>query len=152
MNQQKQIGAELSFIDRLIDGEQSYISRYRSGLRRDLEDLLNTSIRVRGAPPFLEELDDTLVNYGIMDLFTANLTTVADRERIKLSIKKKIEVFEPRLINVEITQIVNNDARSSLLSLRIFAETIIDETAEEIIFNSTVDVATGLIRAELMPR
>jgi type VI secretion system protein ImpF len=152
MNQQKQIGAELSFIDRLIDGEQSYISRYRSGLRRDLEDLLNTSIRVRGAPPFLEELDDTLVNYGIMDLFTANLTTVADRERIKLSIKKKIELFEPRLINVEITQIVNNDARSSLLSLRIFAETIIDETAEEIIFNSTVDVATGLIRAELMPR
>jgi type VI secretion system protein ImpF len=100
----------------------------------------------------LEELDDTLVNYGIMDLFTANLTTVADRERIKLSIKKKIELFEPRLINVEITQIVNNDARSSLLSLRIFAETIIDETAEEIIFNSTVDVATGLIRAELMPR
>jgi type VI secretion system protein ImpF len=152
MDQQKRIGAELSFIDRLIDGEHSYISRYRSGLRRDLEDLLNTSIRVRGAPTFLEELDDSLVNFGIIDLFTANLTTVADRDRIKSSIKKKIEIYEPRLMNVEITPIVDKDARSPLLALRIFAETIIDETAEEIIFNSTVDVATGLIRTELVPR
>lgn len=152
MEQQKRLGAELSILDRLIDSDQSYISTYRSGLRRDLEDLLNTTLRARGALPYLEELEGSLVNFGIIDLFTVNLTTAADRERVLLNISKTIEKYEPRLMNIQISQIDEKETRSHLLRIKIIADTIIDESGEEIIFNSTVDVATGLIRTELIAR
>ena len=148
----KRLGAELSFIDRLVIQDQTPLNQYRTGIRRDLEDLLNTVVRARTIPDNLDELNDSFINFGIVDLLTVNLATQSDRDKIILYIKKQIEKYEPRLYNIIIEDISNKDARSHTLSLRIVAETVIDNSPQEIIFNSKIDVSTGNIVTNVIPR
>jgi type VI secretion system lysozyme-like protein len=102
----KRQGAELSFIDRLVIQDQTPQNQYRTGIRRDLEDLLNTVVRARSIPNRLDDLNDSLINYGIVDLLTVNLTTQSDRDKIIEYIKHQIEKFEPRLFNIAIIDVV----------------------------------------------
>ena len=148
----KRSGAELSFIDRLINLDQTVANQFRAGLRRDLEDLLNTVIRARSFPDYLGELDHSLVNFGIEDLLTTNLSTASDRDRVILYIQKTIEKYEPRLMNISIMNISNQENRSHTLALRIVAETIIDNNSEEIIFNSKIDISTGAVTTNVSAR
>lgn len=152
MVQQKPLGAELSLIDRLIDHEQGYIDQFRAGLRRDLEDLLNTNLRVRSIPSDLEELDFSIANYGILDLLTSNLTTQSERQKVINIIKEVVEKFEPRLMNVSITEISTDEVRSHTLGLKLVAETIIGSSSEEVIFHTKVDISTGSIKADVNSR
>jgi type VI secretion system protein ImpF len=148
----KRSGAELSFIDRLINLDQTVANQFRAGLRRDLEDLLNTVIRARSFPDYLGELDHSLVNFGIEDLLTTNLSTASERDRVILYIQKTIEKYEPRLMNISIMNISNQENRSHTLALRIVAETIIDDNPEEIIFNSKIDISTGAVTTNVSAR
>jgi type VI secretion system protein ImpF len=148
----KRQGAELSFIDRLVIQDQTPQNQYRTGIRRDLEDLLNTVVRARSIPNRLDDLNDSLINYGIVDLLTVNLTTQSDRDKIIEYIKHQIEKFEPRLFNIAIEDISNKDARSHTLSLKIVAETVIDNSQQEIIFNSRIDVSTGNIITNVLQK
>ena len=148
----KRSGAELSFIDRLINLDQTVANQFRAGLRRDLEDLLNTVIRARSFPDYLGELDHSLVNFGIEDLLTTNLSTASERDRVILYIQKTIEKYEPRLMNISIMNISNQENRSHTLALRIVAETIIDNNSEEIIFNSKIDISTGAVTTNVSAR
>ena len=148
----KRSGAELSFIDRLINLDQTVANKFRAGLRRDLEDLLNTVIRARSFPDYLGELDHSLVNFGIEDLLTTNLSTASERDRVILYIQKTIEKYEPRLMNISIMNISNQENRSHTLALRIVAETIIDNNSEEIIFNSKIDISTGAVTTNVSAR
>jgi type VI secretion system protein ImpF len=148
----KRSGAELSFIDRLINLDQTVANQFRAGLRRDLEDLLNTVIRARSFPDYLGELDHSLVNFGIEDLLTTNLSTASERDRVILYIQKTIEKYEPRLMNISIMNISNQENRSHTLALRIVAETIIDNNPEEIIFNSKIDISTGAVTTNVSAR
>ena len=148
----KRSGAELSFIDRLINLDQTVANQFRAGLRRDLEDLLNTVIRARSFPDYLGELDHSLVNFGIEDLLTTNLSTASERDRVILYIQKTIERYEPRLMNISIMNISNQENRSHTLALRIVAETIIDNNPEEIIFNSKIDISTGAVTTNVSAR
>jgi type VI secretion system protein ImpF len=152
MDYNKRSGAELSFIDRLINVDQSVASQFRAGLRRDLEDLLNTVIRARSFPDYLNELDHSLINFGIKDLLTTNMSTSSERDKVILYIQKTIEKYEPRLMNISIVNISDNENRSHTLALRIIAETIIDNNPEEIIFNSKIDVSTGAVITNVSAR
>lgn len=152
MAQQKALGADLSLIDRLIDYEQSYIDQFRSGLRRDLEDLLNTNLRARSIPGDLEELDNSIINYGIVDLLTSNLSTQSERQKVINRIKEVVEQFEPRLMNVSISEISTDEIRSHTLGLKLVADTIIGNSTEEIIFHTKVDISTGSVKADVNSR
>lgn len=145
-------GAELSLIDRLVIQDLTPLDQYRLGIRRDLEDLLNTVVRARSIPDNLRDLNDSSISFGIVDLLTVNLASQSDQDKIILYIKKQIEKHEPRLFNIIIEDISNKDARSHMLSLRIIAETIIDNSPQEIIFNSKIDVATGNVVTSVSPR
>jgi type VI secretion system protein ImpF len=148
----KKSGEDLSFIDRLINLDQTVANQFRAGLRRDLEDLLNTSIRARGFPDYLGELDQSLINFGIKDLLTTNLSTASERDGVILYIQKTIEKYEPRLMNISIVNISDKESRSHTLALRIIAETIIDNNLEEIIFNSKIDISTGAVTTNVSAR
>lgn len=152
MAQQKALGADLSLIDRLIDYEQSYIDQFRSGLRRDLEDLLNTNLRARSIPGNLDELDNSIINYGIVDLLTSNLSTQSERQKVINRIKEVVEQFEPRLMNVSISEISTDEIRSHTLGLKLVADTIIGNSTEEIIFHTKVDISTGSVKADVNSR
>ena len=152
MDNLKRSGADLSIIDRLIVEEQSYLNQFRAGVRRDLEDLLNTVVRATSIPDYLEELDESIVNFGIADLLTTNVSTQSERDKLILYIKKTIEKYEPRLINIAIIDTSDKKEKSNIFSLKIVAETIIDNNTEEIVFDSTIDTSTGLITTNVASR
>lgn len=152
MDNLKRLGADLSIIDRLIVEEQSYLNQFRAGVRRDLEDLLNTVVRAASIPDYLEELDESIVNFGIADLLTTNVSTQSERDKLILYIKKTIEKYEPRLINIAIIDTSDKKEKSNIFSLKIVAETIIDNNTEEIVFDSTIDTSTGLITTNVASR
>lgn len=152
MDNLKRLGADLSIIDRLIVEEQSYLNQFRAGVRRDLEDLLNTVVRAASIPDYLEELDESIVNFGIADLLTTNVSTQSERDKLILYIKKTIEKYEPRLINIAIIDTSDKKEKSNIFSLKIVAETIIDNNTEEMVFDSTIDTSTGLITTNVASR
>ena len=92
------------------------------------------------------------MNFGIEDLLTTNLSTASERDRVILYIQKTIEKYEPRLMNISIMNISNQENRSHTLALRIVAETIIDNNSEEIIFNSKIDISTGAVTTNVSAR
>ena len=152
MSREKPSGAELSFLDRLIDYEQSYIDQFRAGLRRDLEDLLNTNLRARSIPGDLDELDNSFMNYGIVDLLTCNLTTQSERQKVINGIRETVAKFEPRLMNISISEISTDEVRSHTLGLKLVAETIIGNSTEEVIFHTKVDISTGTVKTDVSSR
>ena len=146
------IGADISVVDRLLNRDSLPVNQFLTGLRRDLEDLLNTVIRARACPVYLTELGDSMVNYGVIDLMTANFTTQEERDKTLASIKEAILRFEPRLINLSILDVSDEQAPTHTLMLKIVAETVFEDSHEEIVFNSKIDTATGAVALDVMQR
>jgi type VI secretion system protein ImpF len=146
------IGADISVIDRLLNRDSLPVNQFLTGLRRDLEDLLNTAIRAQACPMYLTELGDSMVNYGVIDLMTANFTTQEERDKTLASIKQAILRFEPRLINLSILDVSDEQSPSHTLMLKIVAETVFEDSHEEIVFNSKIDTATGAVALDVMQR
>jgi len=146
------IGADISVIDRLLNRDSLPVNQFLTGLRRDLEDLLNTAIRARACPIYLTELGDSMVNYGVIDLMTANFATQEERDKTLASIKQAILRFEPRLINLSILDVSDEQSPSHTLMLKIVAETVFEDSHEEIVFNSKIDTATGAVALDVMQR
>lgn len=152
MDHPTRIGADLSIIDRLLNQNSSPINQFLNGLRRDLEDLLNTVVRARACPIYLDELSNSIVNFGIIDLMTTNFTTQAERDKSLSTIRDIILRFEPRLVNLNIIDVSDQQAPSHTLMLRIIAETIFEDSHEEIVFNSNIDTASGAVVLEAIQR
>ena len=152
MDHLSRIGADISIIDRLLNQGSSPVNQFLTGLRRDLEDLLNTVVRARACPNYLDELNSSMVNYGLIDLMTANFTTQEEREKTLASIRGAILRFEPRLVNLSIIDISDQQSPSHTLMLKIIAETIFEDSHEEIVFNSKIDTATGAVALDVMQR
>lgn len=103
----------LSLFDRLIDDapdeaqepqedEEAAFARFKLGLRRDLEGLLNGK---RPHAPWLgrdPEIADTIVGFGMPDLSTEDFAAAAVRERIRRMIATCIRTYETRLTRVEV--------------------------------------------------
>lgn len=152
MDHPTRIGADLSIIDRLLNQNSSPINQFLNGLRRDLEDLLNTVVRARACPIYLDELSNSIVNFGIIDLMTTNFTTQAERDKSLSTIRDIILRFEPRLVNLNIIDVSDQQAPSHTLMLKIIAETIFEDSHEEIVFNSNIDTASGAVVLEAIQR
>ena len=87
-----------SLLDRLLDdnpqSEQGYFEVYSQNIgnleecvKRDLENLLNTRRRCKSWPSELRELNNSLVNYGLPDFLSMNLSFDEGRQlfgRMKL--------------------------------------------------------------------
>ena len=107
-----------SLIDRLIDlspmspdepakSQGQIVYEMKISLRRDLENLLNTRWSCVTWPPEYEELDLSLVNYGIPDFTGVNMGGPENQKRLIQIVKRAIEKFEPRLIKFSIQ--INNE-------------------------------------------
>ena len=76
-----------SLVDRLVDhhsdragDDMPSLARLREGLRRDLEAMLNTRKRFLTWSSHLDELDRSLVNYGLNDLTNESVASPDFRE------------------------------------------------------------------------
>ncbi|OYX73644.1 MAG: hypothetical protein B7Y95_08470 [Rhizobiales bacterium 32-66-11] len=129
----------LSLVDRLLDADRPTVAAFRDGLRRDLEELLNTDRRVIGWAADLTELDTSLVNFGVMCLSTVNLSTEQRRAQVVEEIGDIIRQWEPRLANMRVSAVPNVDSSDRSLRMRIEAEILIEPSPEPMIFDTLID-------------
>ena len=144
----------LSVLDRLLDDdpgnsvelpldENQKLRMIQLYVRRDIQDLLNTRYRCVAWPPELEELSDSLINYGIPDFTAASLNASQDVDILIAAIRRAIALFEPRLTELRILQIDNQYYVDRTFRFRIEAMLMIEEKKHRVQFDSSMESATG---------
>lgn len=136
-----------SFLDRLIDPAQT--QSFKSVLLRDVEDLLNTHRPPEGQFEGLEEVEKSVVNFGLKDLTLFAQKSEDDRNRVYRHIEETIERFEPRLQRVKVTPRDYDEVekeekaqfRRGSLYLRIEAQ--LRGASENIVFESILELNKG---------
>lgn len=148
-----------SILDRLLDddpgnnidtaiGKHQKIKQLRNSVRRDLENLMNSRLRVIEPGEEYRELDKSLLNYGLPDLATINITDLEKRKEFTVKMEKILREFEPRFKNVNISYIENKDKIDRTLHFRIDATLYADPSPEVVIFDSVLEPVTRSISIE----
>jgi len=138
---------KLSVLDRLMapdeaalrSGTGSNLQRLRESVRRDLEDLLNTRVRCRSWPEGLDQLDHSLVNYGLPDFTGLKLGAPSEQETFRRILQTAIETFEPRLENVTVRRFQSGDPLDRTLTFRIEAVLRVTPVEEPIVLTSRIE-------------
>jgi len=140
-----------SVLDRLIgdDEEVSSITRMRSvrdlkaAVRRDLEWLLNTRSVAIPPPESLHEVRESVYTYGVGDITSLSADDPKARVRLRGMIEEAIRVFEPRLMNVLVTESGADAREVRQLRFSIQAVLRMDPSPERISFDTVLDVGRG---------
>ena len=149
----------LSIIDRLLDKDpreptdppQIAAQTYRDfyfAIRRDLEALLNTRQRVGVLPSGLRELDQSLVNYGIPDFTSSNLSSSNGRLKFVRLVEAVIRRYEPRFKSVKVTLLDNAEPLDRTLRFRIDAVVYAEPAPEKLVFDSALEPVTGTVEVK----
>jgi type VI secretion system protein ImpF len=133
--------------DRVID-----VRRLREIVQRDLGWLLNTynnSIEID--PELYPHASRSVLSFGVQDIAGGYAT--GDRvELIRKSIRKAIEVFEPRLrsgsVDVQIRVKEGEEARNPTVSFDIRADMWAEPVPMELYMRTDVDLTTGDVAIE----
>lgn len=148
-----------SILDRLFDdepdnsneidlGQHQKLKQLRSSVRRDLESLMNARYRVMQPGEEFEELDTSLLNYGLPDLATVNITDLDKRKEFTSRMEKILKEFEPRFKDVNVSYLDNKDNTDRTLRFRIDATLYADPSPEVVVFDSILEPVTRNINIE----
>ena len=117
-------------------------------VRRDLENLLNTRQRCLAWPEDSDELEGSVVGYGIPDLTGENLSSQNNRAKFLRSIEDAIRRFEPRFQSVKVTP-VENENEDRTVHFRIDALLHADPLPEKLVFDSSLEPTTRAFEVAL---
>ena len=142
-----------SVLDRLIDDDPGaasdtrrsrgqFLSDLRRSVRRDIETLLNSRRRCVSWPAGLEQLERSLVNYGIPDFSGANLASEGQRELFCRVIEEALRRHEQRFQRVSVTMVEGEDPIERTLRFRIEALVHAEPTPEPLIADTVLDPVT----------
>ncbi len=148
-----------SILDRLMDDEPhiqieqdknrtQYLRELRNSVKRDLENLLNTRYRMQSPPEDLQELEFSILNYGLPDLATVNIADIEKKRAFTKNLEKTLRAFEPRFKSVKVVHIDNKDSTDRTLRFRIDATLHADPAPEVIIFDSVLDPVFRTVKVE----
>lgn len=148
-----------SVLDRLLDDDPGNqydddrsrfrrIKDLRASVRRDLEHLLNTRCRVVSPPASLNEVGQSLMNYGLPDLATVNMLDIAKKKEFTRSIEQVIRSFEPRFKSVRVTHTDNTDKHDRAVRFRIDALMYADPAPEVVVFDSVLEPVLRTVTVE----
>ena len=143
-----------SVLDRLLDAEpdvkrepeKSRVQILRDlkiSVRRDLESLLNTRKRAVPFADDLNELEVSLVNYGIPDFTGQQLSGPAAREEFRRKVEAVIRVYEPRFKTVKVTLVENDSPIERTLRFRIDGLLYAEPAPEPVVFDTALEPSTG---------
>ncbi len=143
-----------SVFDRLLDDDpgnsrESARSRrqvlrdLKQSVGRDLENLLNTRQRWGTFPETMEELDHSLVNYGIPDFTGMNMSLPSERQKLRSVVERAILRFEPRFRSVKVKLLENKDSFDRTLRFRIEGLLQVEPSPEPVIFDSQLEPSTA---------
>ena len=145
-----------SILDRLLDDEpQSSIdadtNKYhklknlRNSVRRDLENLLNTRHRIMEPDEELSQLELSLLNYGLPDLATVNMSDLDKKQQFIENFESILKDYEPRFKSVTVSLQDNTDKLDRTVRFRIDATLYADPYPEVIVFDSVLEPVTRSI-------
>lgn len=148
-----------SILDRLLDDEphiqieqdknrNQYVRELRNSVKRDLENLLNTRFRMQSPPDELKEVEFSILNYGLPDLATVNITDIEKKRVFTKNLEKTLRIFEPRFKSVKVVHLDNKDNTDRTLRFRIDATLHADPAPEIIIFDSVLDPVFRTVKVE----
>ena len=151
--------AELNYgalLDRLIDEHSDRagddlpsLSRLKEGLRRDLENLLNTRRRFLRPPSDLDQLNESLLNYGMDDLTNESVNSPQFRHDFVIMVEDVLRRLEPRISQFEVVLLDNPDPIDRTLRFRIVGNVNLGGDRHELQFDSHVDpVSAGIVVRE----
>lgn len=139
-----------SILDRLIDEDpgsdfdapvssRRQLRELRLAIRRDLENLMNARQRCLSSPPELAELERSILEYGIMDLSAAKISSEDDQEELLQSLERTVKQFEPRFKTVRVTERSGTRPDDRIVRFAIDARVYADPVPEEVLFDSAVE-------------
>ena len=148
-----------SILDRLIDidpgksvekdpDQHQQLKELRNSVRRDLENLLNTRFRMLEPPDEYTELKKSLLNYGLPDLATVNISDIMKRKEFIEHLETILIEFEPRFKTVKVNYMENSDSLDRSLRFRIDATLYADPSPETVVFDSILEPVTRTVNVE----
>ncbi|MEK9714134.1 MAG: type VI secretion system baseplate subunit TssE [Thalassolituus sp.] len=123
------------------DFRQSHqiVRTLRESIRRDLENLFNTRYCCVSPPEGYSHLDDSVLNYGLPDLSTINMTSYNSRTDFCRRIEKAVLKFEPRIRSVKVKTDAVLDNEDPTIRFRVEASLNVNPLQELIIFESALN-------------
>lgn len=115
------------------------LKQLRESVRRDLESLFNTRFRCVSPPSSMPHLNDSILNFGLPDLSSINLTSIDSRKQFCSDIEKTILKFEPRIQRVKVSSTNRIDNEDPAIRFRVEATLHANPAPELIIFDSTLN-------------
>lgn len=148
-----------SVLDRLIDLEpdqkqesvpsrHQYLAQLRQSVRRDLENLLNTRYRVVEPPEDLKHLKQSLLNYGLPDLATVNISDPEKKQRFVKDLERILRDYEPRFKSVHVTHMENRESTDRTLRFRIDAVLWADPAPQSVVFDSVLEPVSRTVNVQ----
>lgn len=148
-----------SILDRLIDNDpdntvekdsdqHQKLKELRNSVRRDLENLLNTRFRMVEPADEYTELKKSLLNYGLPDLATINISDKIKQKEFINHLESILIDFEPRFKTVKVNYMENADSLDRSLRFRIDATLYADPSPEVVVFDSILEPVTRTVNVE----
>ena len=148
-----------SILDRLIDNDPNNnveidrdqhqkLKDLRDSVRRDLVNLLNTRFRMVEPDDELVEVRKSLLNYGLPDLATVNISDKVKRKEFIDHLETVLIDFEPRFKSVKVNYMENSDSLDRTLRFRIDAILYADPSPEMVVFDSILEPVSRTVNVE----
>jgi len=148
-----------SILDRLIDNDPNNntetdpdqhqkLKDLRNSVRRDLENLLNTRFRMIEPDDEFSEVQSSLLNYGLPDLATVNISDQEKRKEFIQHLETILIEYEPRFKTVKVRYMDNSDTLDRTLRFRIDAILYADPSPEMVVFDSILEPVTRNVNVE----
>lgn len=142
-----------SLLDRLIDEKPreadaamtraQSIRNLKESLKHDLEWLLNTRRNPDAAPDSMQELSQSLFNYGLPDFSSLSVSSTRDRDRLLVELERTVGLFEPRLRDIRVTLTTDGLGYSRVLHFQIEGMLQMDPAPEQVSFDTVLQLASG---------
>jgi type VI secretion system protein ImpF len=148
-----------SILDRLLDndpgnalevdsGQHQKLKELRSSVRRDLENLLNTRLRIIEPDDDYSEVKKSLLVYGLPDLATVNIIDKESRKKFVTHLENLLIEFEPRFKSVNVNYLENANTLDRTLRFRIDALLYADPSPEVVVFDSVLEPVSRTVNVE----
>jgi len=148
-----------SILDRLFDNDPNNnveidpdqhqkLKDLRNSVRRDLENLLNTRFRMIEPDSDYSEIQTSLLNYGLPDLATVNISDKEKRKDFIQHMETVLIEYEPRFKSVKVRYMENSDSLDRTLRFRIDATLYADPSPEMVVFDSILEPVTRTVNVE----
>lgn len=148
-----------SILDQLFDDEpelavdneksrQRKLKELRDSVRRDLESLLNSRCRILSPAEEFEEINASLLNYGLPDLATINMLDVVKKKEFTRNVENIIRTYEPRFKSVKVSHMDNTNKSDRTVRFRIDAVMYADPAPEIVVFDSILEPVLRTVTVE----